>query len=120
MLYYVKRGKEMADINKSINKLIQALNQKGYMLMYNKKQFMGREGKPHNLYTVTQAVWNADKNKYGSIEVYKSTSTVRVVLFLRDLWFQTNGWELPTDNEMWNNIREAERDKWERPVQVVE
>ena len=110
----------MADINKSINKLIQALNQKGYMLMYNKKQFMGREGKPHNLYTVTQAVWNADKNKYGSIEVYKSTSTVRVVLFLRDLWFQTNGWELPTDNEMWNNIREAERDKWERPVQVVE
>lgn len=108
----------MADINRSINKLIQALNQKGYMLMYNKKQFMGREGIPHNLYTVTQAVWNADKHKYGSKDVYKSTSTIRVVLFLRDLWFSVNGWELPTDNEMWNKIRENE--KWEQPEQVVE
>ena len=110
----------MADVNKSITKLIQALNQRGYMLMSNKKQFMGREGKPHNLYSVTQAKWLPDKNKYGSVEIYKSTSTVRIVLFLRDLWFSANEWELPTDNKMWNEIREAEKDKWEQPVQVVE
>ena len=110
----------MADINRSIKKLIEALNQRGYMLMYNKKQFMGREGKPHNLYSVTQAKWDADKNKYGSVEIYKSTSTVRVVLFLRDLWFKANDWEIPTDNQMWNEIREAEKDKWEQPVQVVD
>ena len=110
----------MADINKSINKLIQALNMKGYGLMYNKKQFMGKEGKPHNLYSVTQAKWLPEKGKYGSIEVYKSTSTIRIVLFLRDLWFSVNGWELPTDNEMWNGIREAEKDKWAQPEQVVE
>ena len=108
----------MADINKSIYKLIEALNQKGYMLMYNKKQFMGKEGKPHNLYSVTQAVWNPERHKYGSKEIYKSTSTVRIVLFLRDAWFQYNGWDLPTDNEMWNQIRENE--KWEQLDRVVE
>ena len=110
----------MADLNKSINKLIVALNQKGLMLMYNKKQFMGVEGKPHNLYTVTQAKWNDDKKKYGSVEVYKSTSTVRVVLFLRDLWFSVNGWDLPTDNELWNKIREDEKGKWEQLELVQE
>ncbi len=109
----------MADINNSIGKLIKALNMRGYMLMYNKKQFMGVEGKPHNLYSVTQAKWLPEKNKYGQVEVYKSTSTVRVVLFLRDLWFLENGQELPTDNEMWNQIREKEKDKWAQPGPVV-
>ena len=109
----------MADINSSIGKLIKALNQKGYMLMYNKKQFMGVEGQPHNLYSVTQAKWLPEKNKYGQIEVYKSTSTVRVVLFLRDLWFLEQGKDLPEDNEMWNQIREKETDKWVQPEPVV-
>lgn len=97
----------MADINKSINKLIQALNSKGQMLLYNKKQFMGKEGQPHNLYSVSKAVWDEDRQKFGSTELYKSTSTVRIALYLRDMWFEVNGWELPTDNEMWNQIREA-------------
>ena len=120
MLYYVsERGGSMADINGAINKLIKALNMHGYMLMYNKKQFMGIEGSPHNLYTITQAKWLPEKNKYGSTEIYKSTSTVRVVLFLRDMWFLEQGLELPTDNEMWNEIREKEKDKWEQPVRVA-
>lgn len=110
----------MADINNSINKLMKALNSRGMMLLYNKKQFMGKEGQPHNLYTISQAKWDASKGKYGSVEIYKSTSTVRIVLFLRDLWFTINKQELPTDNEMWNKIREAEKDKWEQPVLVAE
>jgi hypothetical protein len=109
----------MADINSSIGKLIKALNTRGYMLMYNKKQFMGTEGKPHNLYTVTQAKWDANRSRYGSTEVYKSTSTVRVVLFLRDLWFLEQGKELPMDNQMWNDIREKEKDKWAQPEPVA-
>jgi len=109
----------MANINDSIGKLIKALNMKGYMLMYNKKQFMGVEGQPHNLYVITQAKWEPLKNRYGQVEVYKSTSTVRVVLFLRDLWFLECGKELPTDNQMWNEIREKEKDKWVQPEPVV-
>lgn len=97
----------MADINVSIQKLLKALNLKGEMLLYSKKQFMGKEGQPHNLYTISKAVWDADRQKYGSTEIYKSTSTVRIALYLRDMWFSVNGWDLPTDNEMWNQIREG-------------
>lgn len=110
----------MASIDGSISKLVKALNTHGYMLMYNKKQFMGVEGIPHNLYSVTQAKWIPEKNKYGQVEVYKSTSTVRVVLFLRDLWYLEQGQDLPTDNEMWNQIREKEKDKWVLPGRVVD
>ena len=96
----------MADINKSINKLIQALNTRGYDLLYSKKQFMGTEGMPHNLYVLSKGVWNAQKSRFDTVDIYKTTSTVRMVLFLRDMWFVENGKELPTDNEMWNKIRE--------------
>ena len=109
----------MADINKSINKLIQALNRKGYMLMYEKGQFMGVEGQPHNIYTIQQAKWLPEKGKYGKVAIYKSTSTVRIVLFLRDTWYRENGEELPTDNQMWNEIREKEKGKWVQPEPVV-
>lgn len=109
----------MADINKTINKLIQALNQRGYMLMYEKGQFMGIEGKPHNIYTVQQAKWLPEKHKYGKVAVYKSTSTVRIALFLRDVLYLDRGEELPTDNQMWNGIREKEKDKWVQPEPVV-
>lgn len=96
----------MADINKSINRLIQALNTKGHDLLYNRKQFMGVEGMPHNLYVLSKGVWNSEKSRYDTVDIYKTTSTVRMVLFLRDMWYIENGLELPTDNEMWNQIRE--------------
>lgn len=96
----------MADINKSINRLIQALNARGYELLYNRKQFMGVEGMPHNLYVLSKGVWNPKKSRFDSVDIYKTTSTVRMVLFLRDMWYVETGRELPTDNEMWNKIRE--------------
>jgi hypothetical protein len=86
-------------------KLIQALNSRGYKLTFSQKQFMGKEGQPHNMYSINRAIWNADKHKYSHEELYSTTSMVRVTLFLRDMWFEENGWELPTDQEAWNVIR---------------
>ena len=108
MLYLELKARylEVTDLNKSISKLIQALNAKGYDLLYAKKQFMGREGKPHSLYVLSKAEWNPDKGKYDTIDIYKTTSTIRMVLFLRDMWYIENGKELPTDNLIWNGIRE--------------
>lgn len=87
-------------------KLIQALNSRGYMLTFSTKQFMGREGQPHNMYSISKAIWNDEKRKYSHSEIYSTTSMVRVVLFLRDMWYKENDWELPTDQEEWNKIRE--------------
>ena len=28
-----------------------------------------------------------------------------MVLFLRDYWYEFNGWEVPNDNEVWNKVK---------------
>jgi len=99
----------MADMGKMANKLVTALNTKGYKLLLNYKQFLGADEKVRRYYTVNQATWNPDKQKYESTQIYGSPSNIRIVLFLRDMWCEANGQELPTDNEMWNKIREEIR-----------
>lgn len=91
-------------------KLIQALNSRGYRLTLSTKQFMGREGQPHNMYSISRAIWNEEKEKYSHEELYSTTSMVRITLYLRDMWFDANGWELPTDQESWNKIRKELRE----------
>lgn len=90
---------------KTARKLISALNTHGYNLVYGSRQFLGREGKTHTYYSVYQAVWDEDKEKYINQELYSTTGMVRLTLFLRDMWFAENGWDLPMDNEMWNELR---------------
>lgn len=87
-------------------KLIMALNCRGYKLTLSTKQFIGKEGQPHNMYSISRAMWNEEKRRYSHEEIYSTTSMVRITLFLRDMWFEENGWELPTDQEAWNRIRE--------------
>lgn len=101
------------NLGATARKLVKALNTKGYMLTFSTKQFMGREGKPHNYYSINKAIWNDEKCRYNHTELYSSTSMVRIVLYLRDMWYKENGWELPTDQELWNTIRadlEAQED----------
>lgn len=90
-------------------KLIQALNSRGYLLTMSTKQFIGKEGQPHNMYSISKALWNEEKRRYSHEEIYSATSMVRIVLFLRDMWYEENGWDLPTDQEQWNAVREELR-----------
>ena len=95
----------MQDLSKVCRKLVMALNVNGAGILFNKKQFMGKEGMPHNLYSISKAYWDDGKGKYGSNEIYKSTSMIRIVLYLRDMLYLEQGKELPMDNEMWNALR---------------
>lgn len=97
----------MANINKSIRKLIQALAARGDDLLFNQKQFMGREGKVHPLYTICQPQWDDLKGKYRNVELYSTVSNIRILFFLRDRLFELEGKELPMDNEMWNEVRKG-------------
>ena len=92
-------------------KLVQALNSRGYKLTFSTKQFMGKESQPHNMYCVNKATWNEEKGRYSHEELYSTTSMVRMTLFLRDMWFEENGWDLPDDQEAWNKIRAELREK---------
>jgi len=106
-VFNVKKELDMAvNLKKTGQKLMQALNSRGYNLTFSTKQFMGREGRPINMYCINKAIFDDSKNKFINKELYSTTSMVRIVLYLRDMWFLENGWELPTDQELWNKIRE--------------
>ena len=98
----------MASNSTNIHRLQQAINNKGGAILYNTKQFYSFEqNRPITVYIVRQAVYDKVKKRSVSMELFSSTSQVQILLFLRDYWFQMNGWDLPTDNEMWNNAKEA-------------
>lgn len=95
----------MARMIPTAKKLIAALGTKGIKITLNTKQFIGKEGNTHDYYSVNRAVWDEDKQKFMHYELYSAVSPVRIVLFLRDMWYEANGWELPQDQELWNQIR---------------
>ena len=96
-----------------IHKLQHAINSKGYKILYNKTQFFSEtQSRPVNLYTVKQVIPNENpEKKTHYIELFKTTSQIQIVLFLRDFWYEINGWEVPTDNQMWNEAKQAYYDK---------
>ena len=98
----------MASNAKMIHKLQHALNEHGMKILYQTQQFYSEDQqRPVTCYVVKQAVWDEEKQRNRNVELFKSFSQIQIVLFLRDLWFELNGQELPTDNETWNEIRES-------------
>lgn len=91
-----------------IKKLQAAINNKFDMkLLFNKTQWYSKsQNRPINTWVIRKAVWDEDKGKFVNVELFKSTSEIQIVLYLRDLWYHLNGWEIPTDNEFWNKIKE--------------
>lgn len=92
-------------------KLTRALNTRDYNLTLNAKQFIGKDGNPHHYYTICKGVYNPDRGRYDHTEIYGTASMVRIVLFLRDMWYRENDWPLPMDQPLWNTIREELGDK---------
>ena len=93
----------MASNSVMIHKLQTALNMKGLRIMYSTSQFYSyAQDRPITTYHIKQAVWDEDKGRYQNIELFKATSQIQIVLFLRDLWYSVNGREVPQDNEVWN------------------
>ena len=96
----------MASNSVMIKKLQNALNMRGMRIMYTTSQFYSaNEDRPITTYYVKQAVWDDTKEKFVNMVLFKSTSQIQIVLFLRDLWYSINGKEVPQDNEAWNNIK---------------
>lgn len=93
----------MTSNSSMIKKLQHALNTRGYKLLYSTSQFYSeKQDRPVTMYVLKQAYWDEDTQKTRSNELFKTTSQIQMVLFLRDMWYAENGWEVPTDNEQWN------------------
>lgn len=66
------------------------------------------------IYQLKQAVYDEGTQKTQAVELFKSTSQIQILLYLRDMWYEINGWELPTDNPMWEDIKKKMREKEEQ------
>ena len=89
-----------------VKKLQQAINSKGEKILYTTSQFYSDEqDRPVTIYSIKKAVFDEKRNKNINVELFSSTSLIQIVLFLRDYWYELNGFEIPTDNEEWNNIK---------------
>ena len=102
----------MASNSVNIHKLQQALNHLGHRVLYNTTQFYSeQQDRPVTLYVLKQAVWDSEKQKMRNVELFSSTSQIQIVLFLRDLYLETKGEPIPTDNETWNKAKQKYFDK---------
>lgn len=93
----------MASNSILIHRLQQALNTKGCKILYSTSQWYSvTQNRPVTVYHIKRSVTNERTGREQPVELYKSASQIRVVLFLRDLWYEVNGWEIPQDNQFWN------------------
>ena len=84
-------------------------------ILINKTQFYSKETKSvKEIIIIKQAVYNEEKDKIVNIELFSSASDIQILLWLRDYWFELNGWEIPTDNEIWNEAKQKYYDKQEK------
>ncbi len=103
----------MQSISSKIKKLQQALNQHfGQRLLYNKQQwYSDDQDRPITSYVLKKAVWDEEKQRNRNIELFKSTSEIQMLLYLRDMWYELNGWEVPKDNQVWNEVKQKYTEK---------
>ena len=90
-----------------IHRLQSAINEKfNQRILYNKTQWYSiDQDRPVTMYKISKAEWDAERGKTVNVELFRSHSQIQIVLFLRDMWYELNGWEVPNDNEEWNKIK---------------
>lgn len=86
----------------------------GVRLLINTRQWFSEDkDRAITQYTLCQTVYHWEdgekRNKHPkhetNTELFKTYSQVQLVLFLRDYWYELNGWEVPHDNETWEAIK---------------
>lgn len=95
----------------TIKKLQDAINSTGKIkLTINKTQFYSiGVDRPIDLIIIKEAiVQSTGRIKY--VERFSSSSDVSITLFLRDIWYELNGWEIPID-ERWEETKKKYYEK---------
>lgn len=97
----------MANYAQLAKKLQTAINQRtGAKLVINTQQWYSQDRKrPITIYIVRQVFSDPNTNHKKSIQLFRTYSQIQMLLFLRDFWYDLNGWEIPTDNEMWEELK---------------
>ena len=87
----------------------------GVKLLIDQKQWYHKDkDMVITVYTLYRTVFDEAKNKSSKIKLFQTYSQIQLVLFLRDYWYELNGWEIPTDNEIWEGVKK-EYERKEEP-----
>ena len=77
----------------------------GVRLLINSKQWYSEDKDMAMTFYTVQKI-DFEDNKKISTELFRTYSQIQIVLFMRDFWYTLNGWEVPTDNPVWEKIKE--------------
>ena len=93
--------------SKTIRTLQRALELEGELILISTSQFYSIDKhKVITRYHVKKQVQSDEnRNKSTQLELFSSCSQIQITLFLRDYYYELKGWEVPTDNEVWNQIK---------------
>lgn len=97
------------NLQRTAQKLIGALNFEGDDLTFNSKQFKGKENITMTMYWIGRNVWDAEKHRWDNAELFRSTSCLRIVLYLRDMFYISHNEPLPDDFDEWNRFRDRRK-----------
>jgi len=100
----------MASFAHLAKRLQSAINQRtgdGVKLLINTQQWYSKDkGRTVTSYVIKQSTTEGgDKAYRHNIEMFRTYSQVQMVLWLRDYWYELNGWEIPTDNITWEELK---------------
>ena len=99
----------MAKYSQMAKKLQSAINQRAgdtKLIIDTKQWYSTDKDRPITTYVIKQSTKGDGKKKYReNIELFRTYSQIQMVLFLRDYWYRLNGIELPTDNEIWEEVK---------------
>lgn len=100
----------MASYAHLAKRLQSAINQRtgdGAKLLINTSQWYSKDkGRTVTSYVIKQSVTVGDKAYRHNVELFRTYSQVQMVLWLRDYWYTLNGWEVPTDNDTWEVLKQ--------------
>lgn len=101
----------MASFAHLAKRLQSAINQRtgdGAKLLINTQQWYSKDkGRTVTSYVIKQSITDGDKLYRHNIEMFRTYSQVQMVLWLRDYWYELNGWEVPTDNKTWEELKQG-------------
>lgn len=99
----------MASYARLAKKLQSAINQRaGAKLLINTQQWYSEDkGRAVTCYLVKQsnALPGDTKTYKQTVELFRTYSQVQLVLWLRDYWYELNGWDVPKNNMEWEAVK---------------
>lgn len=82
----------------------------GVNLLIQQRQWYSEDKQMAMTYYSVQKVDIVDGKKM-QIELFRTYSQVQLVLFMRDFWYDLNGWEVPKNNPIWEEAKKRYAEK---------